>query len=577
MKTLKQKLMLSINLLVGICLLISFTSSAIVAYVSSINTMKTAVTAINPAVASTVDAVISTYVLFDWTLDALPTGVDAIEILPTRVDVPTLGFNGTTLTVTLPAKKGSRLLSLDPKALAGIVEDRTLGENGQLCVVVPEGTVAFTEDGKMELAKVPLNVQSEEVVKAEGYYMKATALKTVPDSYMVSIEMSSDYARGLKASLTSNVIMLVVMGIACFICINYLSARLSKPLKAFMEKLGSFAKGDIYSDMPDVPITSVEYGDFYEHMQQVIGVTGGVISSTVASLDKLAKGDFRGEGLNEELYLGEYQQLVTAEQTISDKLSVVLQQIKAASTELTGSAGIVSNSSQSLAQGTTQQASSVQQFATKLADSNACISSNAEDTSEIERELVKSKDVMNDTMQKIDELCNAMSDISRMAGKVQVVNKDIDDIAFQTNILALNAAVEAARAGSAGKGFAVVADEVRNLAQKSSLSAKNTEDLLLDVSEAIEVGNKKVNEAKDGFTLLYDSLAVTISKILTIAEDLNRNASVLCDLSSEVTVLESINTTNAAISEECAAASEELNALAAQLDATINTFKFKGE
>ncbi len=71
--------------------------------------------------------------------------------------------------------------------------------------------------------------------------------------------------------------------------------------------------------------------------------------------------------------------------------------------------------------------------------------------------IVDYKDI---SVQKIQELDNYTSELTKMAESVQ-------HVADQTNLLALNAAIESARAGEAGRGFAVVADEVRKLASQS--------------------------------------------------------------------------------------------------------------
>ena len=77
----------------------------------------------------------------------------------------------------------------------------------------------------------------------------------------------------------------------------------------------------------------------------------------------------------------------------------------------------------------------------------------------------------------------SMRDIAAAGEKMGKIIRNIDEIAFQTNILALNAAVEAARAGEAGMGFAVVADEVRNLAQRCAAAAGETSALIEDSAQ----------------------------------------------------------------------------------------------
>ncbi len=79
-----------------------------------------------------------------------------------------------------------------------------------------------------------------------------------------------------------------------------------------------------------------------------------------------------------------------------------------------------------------------------------------------------------------------VEELDRQASAIGEVVKAVARIADQTNLLALNAAIEAARAGQHGKGFAVVADEVRTLAETSEKSARDIQDLIVQVQDDVK-------------------------------------------------------------------------------------------
>ena len=87
-----------------------------------------------------------------------------------------------------------------------------------------------------------------------------------------------------------------------------------------------------------------------------------------------------------------------------------------------------------------------------------------------------------------------VAELEQQAAAIGEVVKAVARIADQTNLLALNAAIEAARAGQHGKGFAVVADEVRTLAETSEKSARDIQDLIVQIQSDVKVISEGINE-----------------------------------------------------------------------------------
>ena len=102
----------------------------------------------------------------------------------------------------------------------------------------------------------------------------------------------------------------------------------------------------------------------------------------------------------------------------------------------------------------------------------------------------------------IEILSRSIEDVSSESEKITEMVQLIMDISEQTNLLAMNAAIEAAHAGEYGKGFAVVAEEIRKLADKSSKSAKEIQDVVNGISGLIRKNYQYSEKTIESFGIL---------------------------------------------------------------------------
>ena len=103
-----------------------------------------------------------------------------------------------------------------------------------------------------------------------------------------------------------------------------------------------------------------------------------------------------------------------------------------------------------LSQGALEQTEAVEELSGTISDMSA-------EAKEIAQLTGQAKDVVNvaggklqESGEYIDNLNQAMSQITESSGEISRIIDTIENIAFQTNILAINASVEAARAGAHG-------------------------------------------------------------------------------------------------------------------------------
>ncbi len=176
--------------------------------------------------------------------------------------------------------------------------------------------------------------------------------------------------------------------------------------------------------------------------------------------------------------------------------------------------------------------------------------------------------------QVVEDVIEAMREISAASDRMSNIIGVIDEIAFTTNLLALNAAVEAARAGEQGRGFGVVAGEVRGLAQRSSGAAREISELIEDSLEKVESGTRLVTESGEllkQITISSSNVRDNVQEVMHAMQEQKQQVQFVDNAMSSV---ETTNQQSAAMLQRVNANFEEVKQQSTDLLEMIQKFRF---
>ena len=317
-------------------------------------------------------------------------------------------------------------------------------------------------------------------------------------------------AESLQASMR---LVLSAGGVACVALatlVAWLLVRaLTAPLNHLTHAVGRIAAGEQSARAPvlsadELGKVSVEFNRMAQSIQDsqakelaATNLLKSKVDSLLGVVSKAASGDLTGKiEIAGDDAIG---QLGHGLDRMFDNLRGLLNNVQKAGIQVTTSATeIAASAKQQEATGIEQAQTSVEILSTTkeisantiqllktMEDATAVADYTTSATAEAQGNLKRMDGTMQHMVSATDSINAKLAALSEKASNINSVLITITKVADQTNILSLNAAIEAEKAGDAGRGFSVVATEIRRLADQTSVSTWDIEQMLKEMQSAV--------------------------------------------------------------------------------------------
>ena len=194
----------------------------------------------------------------------------------------------------------------------------------------------------------------------------------------------------------------------------------------------------------------------------------------------------------------------------TDALAESVGQVSSSITEMDATIRQIEMNAQDLKQTALTAASSIEEMDSSI----QAVEQNAQQTAAITATVHQDADTgqkaVQATIEGIREIrrtgqltADSINTLAQSVNDIGLILKVINDVTEETRLLSLNASIIAAQSGEHGKGFAVVADEIRKLAERTSESTREIDQLINRVGEetdravqAIAGAEQKIGEGE---------------------------------------------------------------------------------
>jgi methyl-accepting chemotaxis protein WspA len=288
-----------------------------------------------------------------------------------------------------------------------------------------------------------------------------------------------------------------------------LARALLTPLNKLTTAVGEIAAGNeaaraaIVSN-DELGKVSIEFNRMAQAMQDSQANERAATNLLRANVDalldvvsKAASGDLTGNvTIGGEDAIG---QLADGLKTMIENLRKLLNNVQKAGIQVTTSATeIAASAKEQEATGVAQAQTSIEILSTTkeisantaqllrtMEEATAVADYTTSATADAQGNLKRMDQTMQQMVSATDSINAKLAALSEKASNINSVLITITKVADQTNILSLNAAIEAEKAGDAGRGFSVVATEIRRLADQTSVSTWDIEQMLREMQSAV--------------------------------------------------------------------------------------------